>query len=60
MPSGSGREAQYLTSATSGPYVISITATAATELPWEQFFADTQNPPPLNREQRRRAQRKKR
>lgn len=50
IPSLARLEAQYLTAATSGPYVISITAAAATELPWEQFFADTQNPPPLNRE----------
>jgi hypothetical protein len=57
----SERGVQYLTSATGGPYVISITEAAATELPWEQLFADTPKPsPPLNREQRRRAQRKKR
>jgi len=56
----SERDARYLTAATSGPYVLSITEVAATELPWEQSFADTPRPPPLNREQRRKAQRKKR
>ena len=56
----SERDARYLTAATSGPYVLSITEVAATELPWEQSFADTPKPPPLNREQRRKAQRKKR
>jgi hypothetical protein len=49
------------TNATTGPYVLSISNTDATPFPWEQRIpADLVPAPPLNREQRRRAQRKKR